>query len=76
MAKAIKLELTESQIRTAKYLFQCSMIPGSFDKRFSKEIQGKKELTQWQIDQLERLTFKYRAQISKLHGRTQQTKLL
>lgn len=63
MTTTSKILLTESQVKDIKALSYCRFLPGSFDKRFVKEIQGKESLTVWQHEQLERLIHKYRKQL-------------
>lgn len=61
--------MTPYQITIAKKLQQCSFLPGSFDKRFARDIaflatnSPDKELTEKQAACLDRLVYRYRRQI-------------
>jgi len=45
-------------------LNRCSMLPGSYDKQFSKSLRGKAELSSRQLEELERLEHRYRKQLA------------
>jgi hypothetical protein len=63
--------MTSEQIRKAKLLNQCTYLPGSFEKRFARNIAAMseynptKELTEKQALWLEKQFYRYRNQISK-----------
>lgn len=63
--------MTQEQIMQAKLLDGCTYLPGSFEKRFARnmaalaETNPEKELTAKQADWLEKQFFRYRNQIGK-----------
>lgn len=66
--------MTADEIKIARALYHCSMLPGTFDKRFisnmhsnSKE-QNPKPLSDKQNEILFRLCYKYRAQIPNTYN--------
>jgi hypothetical protein len=62
--------MTPVQIDTAKKLGTCRFLPGSFDKRFARDMESiaknkpEHELTEKQSAYLEKLAYKFRRQIA------------
>lgn len=62
--------MTPEQITKAKLLYQCTYLPGSFEKRFARDmfavadLNPSKELTPKQSEWLDKQFFRYRNQIS------------
>lgn len=62
--------MLDMHYRCLQALKRCTFYPGSFDKRFVRDVSSLGEydlLTIKQIEQVERLAFRYRKQLSK-HG--------
>ena len=70
--------MSEEQIAQAKLLNRCTYLPGSFEKRFARnmaalaESNPDKELTAKQSEWLEKQFFRYRNQISKADNKVKQ----
>jgi len=64
--------MTTEQIEKAKQLSRCRFLPGSFDKRFARDMgsiaenKPDHELTEKQSAYLDKLAYKYRRQIGCL----------
>lgn len=56
--------ITDDQRTKLGRLAKCTMLPGSWDKRFVRDLQGAEELTVNQAEQIDRLYHRYRRQIT------------
>lgn len=63
--KTERFPLTEEQRKAIAALGKCSFIPGSFEKRFARDVEAQSEegLTLKQYNFAKKLIFKYRKQI-------------
>lgn len=66
--------MTADEIKIARALYHCSMLPGTFDKRFIADMysnsqkQMPKQLSDKQNEILFRLCYKYRNQIPNTYN--------
>ncbi|NUQ07033.1 MAG: hypothetical protein HUU31_24340 [Anaerolineae bacterium] len=64
--------MTPEQIAQAKALVRCTFLPGSYDKRFAKDMafyavhQPGRELTEKQAALLEKMMHRYRRQLARI----------
>ena len=59
-------EISEAERSLVARLRQCTMLPGSFDKRFVRSVEGAEMITTRQADYLASLLHKYRRQLARV----------
>jgi len=60
--------MTDLQKQVATALKNCSFLPGSFDKRFVRNLDPDKEMTEKGLNMMLRLFDRYRRQIPNYQG--------
>ena len=58
-----RTDLTTIEVKMLRALAGCTFTPGSFDKRFVRDIQGQTALTEKQRDLLHKTFYRYRRQM-------------
>lgn len=59
--------MTTEQREITVTLYNCTMLPGSWDKRFIRNVVDRPELTETQNEWIFRLLYKYRKQCGKVY---------
>lgn len=68
MKKELKTHypITDEQQKMTKQLAMCRFLPGSFEKKFARDMAGATTLTTGQAEYLQKLHHRYRKQIANL----------